>query len=121
MHDLERIERDRLRALVDADVDRAAPFHAADFELVTPAGRTLAKRDYLEAIRSGDIDYALWEAGEIVVRAYGDVAVIRYPAEIAFTVDGVATPRGRYWHIDVYERRGGGWQVVWSQATRVRD
>jgi hypothetical protein len=121
MNDLEAIERDRLRALVDADVDRAAPFHAADFELVTPAGRTLAKRDYLEAVRSGDIAYALWEAGEIVVRSYGDVAVIRYPAEIAFTVDGARTPRGRYWHIDLYERRGGRWQVVWSQATRVQD
>ena len=120
MHDLELIERDRLRALVDADADRAAPFLADDFELVTPAGRTLSKRDYLEAIRSRDIDYALWEAGKIVVRAYGDVAVIRYPAEIAFTVDGVPTPRRRYWHVDLYERRGGRWQVVWSQATRVQ-
>jgi len=120
MNDLDRIERDRLRALVDADVTRAAPFHAEDFQLVTPSGRVLSKEQYLEAVRSGDIDYALWEAGEIVARSYGDVAVIRYPAEIAFTVDGTRTPRGRYWHIDLYERRGGRWQVVWSQATRSR-
>lgn len=120
MKNLEAIERDRLRALVDADVTRAAPFHADDFQLITPAGRSLSKEEYLEAVRSGDIAYALWEAGEMVVRAHAGVAVIRYPAEIAFTVDGARTPRERYWHIDLYERRGGRWQVVWSQATRVQ-
>jgi len=119
MNDLDQVERDRLRALVEADVDRAAPFHADEFQLITPSGRTLSKEGYLEAVRSGDIDYALWEAGEIVVRSYGDVAVIRYSSEIAFTVDGTRTPRGRYWHTDLYERHDGRWQVVWSQATAI--
>ena len=117
--DLPQIERDRLRALVEADVDRAARLHADDFQLITPSGRVLSKEGYLEAIRSGDIDYALWETGEIVVRSYGDVAVIRYPSEIAFTVDGTRTPRRRYWHTDIYERHDGRWQVVWSQATTI--
>ena len=119
MNDLDQIERDRLRALVEVDVDRAAPFHADDFQLITPSGRVFSKKGYLEAVCSGDIDYALWEAGEIVVRSYGDVAVIRYPSEIAFTVGGTRTPRRRYWHTDLYERRDGGWQVVWSQATAI--
>ena len=69
---------------------------------------------------SADVAYAFWEAGEIVVRSYGDVAVLRYPAEIAFTVDGARTPRRRLWHTDLYERHGGRWQVVWSQATEIR-
>ncbi len=120
MNDLDAVERERLRALVDADVDRAAPFHAEDFQLVTPSGRVYSKEGYLEAIRSGDIAYTAWEAGEIAVRTYGDVAVIRYPSEIAFTLDGTRTPRGRYWHTDLYERRDGRWQVVWSQATAIR-
>ena len=120
MDDLGSIERDRLQALVEADVDRAAGFHADDFGLITPSGRVLSKAEYLEAIRSGDIAYAVWEAGEIIVRPYGDVAVIRYPSEMAFTVDGTRTPRGRFWHTDLYERRDGRWQVVWSQATAIR-
>jgi hypothetical protein len=120
MNDLDQIERDRLRALVEADMDRAAQLHADDFQLITPSGRALTKEQYLEAVRTRDIAYALWEAGEIVVRSHGDVAVIRYPAEIAFTVDGTLTPRGRYWHTDLYERRDGRWQVVWSQATEIK-
>jgi hypothetical protein len=117
--DLPQVERDRLRALVEADVDRAARLHADDFQLITPSGKVLSKHAYLEAVRSGDIDYALWEAGEIVVRSYGHVAVIRYPSEIAFKVGGTRTPRGRYWHTDLYEHRNGRWQVVWSQATAI--
>ena len=62
MNDLDAVERERLRALVDADVDRAAPFHAEDFQLVTPSGRVYSKEGYLEAIRSGDIAYTAWEA-----------------------------------------------------------
>ncbi len=117
--DLAQIERERLRALVEADGDRAARLHADDFQLITPSGRALSKEEYLERVRSGDIDYALWEAGEIVVRSYGAVAVLRYPSEIAFTVGGARTPRRRYWHTDLYERRDGRWQVVWSQATEI--
>lgn len=114
---LDRIERERLRALVERDMDRAAELHADDFQLITPSGRTLSKAEYLEAVRSRDIDYASWDAGEIVVRAYGDVAVIRYCAEMTF--GGKDSPRLSLWHTDLYERRDGRWQVVWSQATAI--
>jgi hypothetical protein len=117
--DLAGLERARLRALVEIDLDRAADLHADDFELITPSGRVLSKAEYLEAVRTRDIAYALWEAGEIAVRRSGDAAVIRYRSEMAFTVDGAQTPRRRFWHTDLYERRDGRWQVVWSQATEI--
>lgn len=117
--DLAAIERERLRALVEIDLDRAAELHADDFQLVTPSGRVLSKADYLEAVRTRDIAYARWEAGEIEARPYGDAAVIRYASEMAFTVDGAQTPRRRFWHTDLYERRDGRWQVVRSQATEI--
>ena len=117
--ELEQVERERLRALVDADIDRAAQLFAEDFQLVTPSGRTLSKTEYLEAVRTREIPYSSWEAGEIEIRAYGDAAVIRYPAEMAFDVDGAVTRPRRLWHTDLYERRDGHWQVVWSQATRI--
>jgi hypothetical protein len=102
-------------------MERAAELHADDFQLATPSGRALSKGEYLEKVRTRDIAYVLCEAGEIVVRRYGDVAVLRYPADIALTVDGARTSRRRFWHTDLYERRDGRWQVVWSQATEIRD
>ena len=120
---LARIERERLRLLVDADVDRAAEFHADDFQLITPSGRPLSKDGYLERIRSGRIDYRRWEAGDIVVRTYGDAAVLRYQAEMVLASgDPVADASPvvmRLWHTDLYELRDGRWQIVWSQATEI--
>jgi len=80
-----------------------------------------SKTEYLGAIASGEIDYLVWEPGSIEVRLYGDVAVIRYRAELRIKVKTMPNaPSGRFWHTDVYEKRNGVWQVVWSQATQIQ-
>jgi hypothetical protein len=120
---LAEIERERLRLLVDADADGASPLHADDFQLITPSGRALSKGDYLDRIRSGRLEYRRWEAGDIIVRTYGDAAVLRYQAEMVLAsgepaADAVPVVM-HLWHTDLYERRDGHWQVVWSQATEI--
>ena len=110
-------ERERLRALVAADLARVNQLHADDFQLINPLGGILSKQQYLGGIGSGQLKYLFWEAGSIAVRAYGDIAAIRYPSELEVVVQGRHIPRQRYWHTDLYERRDGQWQVVWSHAT----
>ncbi|MBN9536314.1 MAG: nuclear transport factor 2 family protein, partial [Alphaproteobacteria bacterium] len=58
---LRHIERSRLRALVDADVETAQHLHAPDFQLITPTGRPLSKNEYLGAIAAGHLNYLHWE------------------------------------------------------------
>jgi hypothetical protein len=113
-------ERERLRALVEADMEVARPLHARDFQLITPRGESYSKEQYLGGIASGQIDYLVWRAEPIQVRLYGDAAVIRYQSELEIVVGGERVPRGRYWHTDSYEKRDGQWQIVWSQATAIR-
>ena len=114
---LRSTERERLRALVTGDVERAGPLHTEDFQLINPLGGTLTKEQYLGGISSGQIHYLYWEPESIAVRLYGDAAVIRYRSELEIVVLGRHIPRQRYWHTDLYERHGGRWQVVWSHAT----
>jgi hypothetical protein len=113
-------ERERLRALVAADVETARKLHADDFQLVNPLGETLSKEQYLGGVASGEIDYLVWEPESIEVRLYGMAALIRYRSQLEIVVRGQKVPIRRYWHTDSYEKRGGRWQVVWSQATEVR-
>jgi hypothetical protein len=113
-------ERERLRALVEANVTRARQLHADDFQLVNPLGGALSKEQYLGGIGSGELDYLFWEPDSIAVRLYGEAAVIRYRSRLEIIVQGRHVPRQRYWHTDVYERRDGQWQVVWSQATEIQ-
>ena len=114
---LRSTERERLNALVSGDVERAARVHADDFQLINPLGGSLSKEQYLGGIGSGHIHYLYWEPESIAVRLYADAAVIRYRSELEIVVRGRHIPRQRYWHTDLYERRGGQWQVVWSHAT----
>lgn len=119
--ELPAIERERLRSLVDADMDVARRLHADDFRLINPLGGTLSKDEYLGQIASGDIDYLEWEPEEVEVRQYEDVAVIRYRARLRIVVRGIPdAPSGSFWHTDLYEKRNGQWQAVWSQATEIR-
>ena len=117
---LRTTERERLGALVEANMDVAYQLHAEDFQLITPGGSSLSKEQYLEKISSGDINYLLWEPETINVRLHGQMAVIRYQAQIEIITGGKKIPRGRYWHTDYYEKCGGRWQVVWSQATEIK-
>ena len=117
--DLRRIERKRLRLLVDGDVAAARQLHADDFQLINPFGGSPSKEEYLGAIEAGALKYLVWEPEEIEVRAYGNGAVLRYRARLENVFRGQRRTLRRYWHTDVYERREGRWQVVWSDATEI--
>ena len=114
------IERQRLRSLVDVNLDTARLLHSDDFQLVNPAGAALTKQEYLGALESGQLDYVAWESGDITVRLYGDAAVLRY-RDIRFDVNSGnnVVHRGPMYHTNLYERRGGQWQIVWSHASGV--
>ena len=117
--ELRAIERERLAAFVAKDIETLNRLHADDYELINPGGREVSKREYIGGIEGGMIDYKLWEADSpIRVRLHGDMAAIRYRALIEIAVQGELQPRQVLWHTDIYERRDGRWQAVWSQATR---
>lgn len=107
------IERQRLRALLGHDFDTAEKLHADDFELINPLGEVVSKDAYL----GGDaFSYTVWKPiSPIRVRVHGDSAVIRYESDLQ-----IHGSRGHYWHTDLYEKRDGQWQIVWSQATGAR-
>ncbi len=114
------IERQRLRALVEANMQVAQQLHADDFQLINPGGGALSKAEYLEGIASGYLKYVVWEAEAIAVRIRGEMAVIRYQSRLAISVGGAESQLQRYWHTDTYEKQSGRWQVVWSQATQIQ-
>lgn len=110
------LEERRTRALVEQQMDVIEALHAPDYELVTPAGRVMTRADYLSAIEQAPF-YTAWNIGEMKCRLAANTAILRYQATLRF-------PSGRElhcWHTDLYERREGRWQAVWSQATERRD
>jgi hypothetical protein len=117
---LRALEGECARALVAGDLGCARALHADDFQLIIPGGMALTKDQYLGGIASGAIQYRSLEViGEIAIRLYGAVALLRYQAEAELLFHGVEVPRTRIWKTDTFELRDGRWQVVWSQATAI--
>lgn len=116
---IRKLERTRLQALLQPDLEICRELHAPDFHLVTPNGSSLSKEQYLGAVASGDLRYLRWNPGGMEVRLHAGVALIRYQAELEVIAAGRRSPIFRCWHTDSYEKRGRRWQVVWSQATEI--
>lgn len=106
------LEQRRTRALVERDLATLETLHAAEYQLITPAGKVFSREAYLGAVKAEPF-YAAWEVGAMSFRISAQMAVVRYKARLRF-------PSGREvecWHMDSYERRANEWQAVWSQAT----
>ncbi len=118
---LRDVELQRLAALRTADMASCDALHAADYELITPGGATVSRQEYLGQIADGSLDYHRFEPdGEIAVRVLGPAAAaVRYRVAIDAAWPG-GDDSGLFWHTDIYERREGRWQAVWSHATRIR-
>ena len=115
--DFRSLERTRLRALVERNMELARQLHSSEFHLVTPRGSTHSRESYLGAVEAGDLVYLKWDAAAIVVRPLGSVALLRYQAELEIRRPPGDTSSFGCWHTDSYELHNGLWQVVWSQAT----
>jgi len=115
---IRQIEKQRVRALVDGDMEVAGRLHAEDFQLFTPDGTEYTKETYLGQIASGELDYRVWEPGPIDVRLYDGAGVIRYDdSRFEVFVDGQLARSGLLRHTNLYEKRNGQWQLVWSHAS----
>lgn len=113
-------ERLRVRLLVAGDVPAARNLHAEDFQLINPAGKSFSREQYLGSLSSGYLDYLRWEPGPIEVRLTGEMAVVRYRSQLQVSLDKKPRQLLAHWHTDLYQKRDGRWQIVWSQATEVR-
>jgi Domain of unknown function (DUF4440) len=117
---LRDIERTRLEALVDGDVETAQSLMSEDFEVVVPPGDLLTREMYLGAVEGGAIDYLVFEpVSEIEVRLYDQAAALRYRGHAHVIVQDLGEFDHELWFTFVYELRDGQWQAVWEQATGV--
>lgn len=114
------LERSRLESLVDKNMSVAFRLHAPDFHLITPTGASYTREEYLGKVEAGELNYLKWQPGEISVRLFADVALLRYRADLEMGSRPEGASSFSCWHTDSYEKRGGTWQVVLSHATLVR-
>ena len=116
---VKQLERDWLDALKAGDADKLGQIIADDWTAIGPDGVTIAKKDYLAAVKSGASTLASYELGPMDVKVVGGVAVVQ-GSDTQKSVDKGKDSSGKYAWMDVFAMRDGKWQAVRSQIAIVK-
>lgn len=111
--DLERQTKD---ASLHRDVDFCQRTLADDYVGITPLGQVSTKQDVLSARKSGQLRYETIDITEMVVRVYGDTAVVTARADVKGHQLGEDFS-GPYRYTRIWIRRAGRWETVSYQQT----
>lgn len=110
------MERQTKEASLHRDADFPLRILADDYVAITPLGQVTTKQDAISARRSGQLRYESMNVTDMVVRLYGDMAVVTARADVKGHQLGEDFS-GPYRYTRVWVRRNGHWQTVSYQAT----
>jgi mannose-6-phosphate isomerase-like protein (cupin superfamily)/ketosteroid isomerase-like protein len=104
-------EQEWVDVTLAGDVDKFAAFMGDEYVALIKNGETFDKATWVADLRSARVKYEYVRLTNLVVRVYGNTAVVR--GEFAQKATGNhPTTSGRY--VDTWVRRGGRWRVVAS-------
>jgi ketosteroid isomerase-like protein len=114
----EIVEMERLakEASLHRDPEFSQRTLAEDYVAITPLGQVTTKQDTVSARKSGQLRYEAIDVSDMVVRVYGDTAVVTARADVKGHQLGEDFS-GPYRYTRVWVRRTGHWQAVSYQAT----
>lgn len=113
-----RLNRQWMDAYVRRDTAFLETYLSDDYVSTFPDGAVLDKKGEIGALESGAVALTEMKPTEMNVRVYGEAAVITGRSTIKARVEG-RDLSGDYRFTDVWARRGGRWQAVASQVTRI--
>ncbi len=110
------MERQAREASIRRDADFSQRTLAEDYVAITPLGTVTTKQDTVSARKSRQLRYDTIDVTDMVVRVYGDTAVVTARADVKGHQLGEDFS-GPYRYTRVWVRRTGKWQAVSYQAT----
>jgi hypothetical protein len=113
------LERQSKEAAIRRDVSFVERTLAEDYVGIGPLGAVVTKDDTVAARKAAQLHYDSIEISEMVVRLYGNTAVVTARAEVKGSELGEDFS-GPYRFTRVWVRRNGHWQTVSYQATVTR-
>jgi len=114
---VERIEDERAKAIVNADLSALERLTAPDYVHVETSGRVRTRSEFLAAIDPAAGRYERYENFDSHIQLYGDAAIVSGWFENAYRrADGTRSAK-RARHVRVYVLTDGRWLNVVHQAT----
>jgi ketosteroid isomerase-like protein len=112
------LDRQRMAAMAAKDLSTLDRIIADDLIYTHSSARVDTKKTLIGAMESGATVYTAVEPSDVVAQDLGDAVVLTGVAAISVKSGGVPNSfRVRF--VDVYANRGGQWQMVTWQSTRL--
>ena len=112
------LDRQRMAAMAAKDVSKLDRIIADDLIYTHSSARVDTKKTLIGAMESGTTVYTAVEPSDVVAQDLGDAVVLTGVAAISVKSGGVPNSfRVRF--VDVYANRGGQWQMVTWQSTKL--
>ncbi len=116
--ELKKLETNRAAAVVKGDVATLEKQTSDDYTLINMNGQMSDKSQMVNAFKTGQSKLTSDELSDMKVRVYGNTAVITGKADVNGTLGG-KDATGQIMFTRVYVKKGGQWQSVAFQQTRV--
>jgi len=110
------MERQAKEASLRRDPEFPQKALAEDYVAISPLGMVTTKQEAISARKSGQLRYETIDVSDMVVRLYGDTAIVTARADVKGHQLGEDFS-GPYRYTRVWVRRSGRWQAVSYQAT----
>ena len=114
------VHKARVRALIEADLETLDQIVADDLTFTTPHGTVLTKQMVFDSLRSGKMNVACMDVEDVVVREYGDMAILTYRTDTRYT-DNDTLVDGSVRSTTVYLRLDGSWKLVAAQQSMIKE
>ncbi len=112
------LDRRRMDALCKQDIPTLNALLADDLVYTHSSARVDTKQSLIGGIEAGTTVYTSIETSDVQAQAFGDAVVLTGVARISVMSSGRPTSFGIRF-IDVYANKGGQWQMVAWQSTRL--
>ena len=114
-----KIEQEFLDALLKSDTSVAERYLADSYVFTDPDGLVSGKAEFIRDVKSGTLKLESSTYADMKVQAAdADMAVVTYRSTDKGTYKGKDIS-GEYRWIDVFAKRGGRWQIVVGQGTKI--
>jgi ketosteroid isomerase-like protein len=112
------LDRQRMTAMAKKDIATLSKILSDDLIYTHSSARMDSKKSLIGAMESGATVYTSVEPSDVVAQDLGDAVVLTGVAAISVNSGGNANSfRVRF--TDVYAHKGGQWQMVTWQSTRL--
>ncbi len=112
------LEQQWADAARSGDANALARIEADGYVFTDPSGKVSGKQEDVNGLKTGQTKYQQFELSDLQAHVFGDTGVVTGRVQLKGTSNGQDIS-GSYAFTDTFVKRGGQWQAVATEVTRL--